>query len=143
MFFLQQACFPKKNQSIINKDLTKKTTPNFAEGCASLLQMCCIVFIPELLRIFEIFSTFAKREGVYKLIYKSCCKEICISIIILILLLVLSTRCFLQISIIIHTDRDRSHFLRESIFAKGMICNDHIAYSRCRPAGAVSSSPSR
>ena len=36
----------------------------------------CIIFIPELLRVFEIFGTFENQRGVCKLTYKSCYKEI-------------------------------------------------------------------
>ena len=31
-----------------------------------------MIFIPELLRAFEIFRTFEKQKGVIKLAYKSC-----------------------------------------------------------------------
>ena len=39
----------------------------------------CIIFIPKLLRVFDIFSTFEKQRGAYKLAYKICYKGIYIS----------------------------------------------------------------
>ena len=65
----------------------------------------CIILIPELLRVFEIFGIFEK---------------ILILILILILLLVLSTRYFLQILIITRTNGDMSHFARVGIFNWGL-----------------------
>ena len=49
-------------KSTVNTSLAKKLAPYFARWCVSGLLTCCAIFIPELLRIFEIFSTFAKQR---------------------------------------------------------------------------------
>ena len=56
--------------------------------------------------------------------YKGCCKEIYVSIKIQILQLILSTRCFSQILIIAHTDRDMSHLVSVDIFNSSLCMTD-------------------
>ena len=64
----------RKFQSVVNTNLAKRLASCFASWCAS------IIFIPELLRIFEIFGSFEKQKGVCKLVYKSRYKEIHVSL---------------------------------------------------------------
>ena len=114
----------KKFQSVVNTNLTKRLTPYCPRWCASSLEISCINFIPELLRVSEIFSNFEKQTGVYQLAYKSCYKEIYVSLYIEILLLVLYTRCFLHILIITHINEDMNHFTRVGIFNSGVHMTD-------------------
>ena len=52
----------RKFQSVVNTNLAKKLAPNFAGWCAIPHSTSCIIFLPELLRVFEIVSTFENRE---------------------------------------------------------------------------------
>ena len=114
--FAEAAFFAIFKYLVINTDLARKTTPNFPGGCANLLLTCCIIFIPELLRSFEISSTFAKRKGVYELIYKSCKKRILYISYNINIAVGIEHKMLLQISIVIYTDREMSHFLRVGVF---------------------------
>ena len=48
-------------------NLATKLTPYFGIWCPIPIQTFCFIFIPELLRVFEVFSTFVKQTRVYKL----------------------------------------------------------------------------
>ena len=56
----------------MNKNLAEETTPNYAGGCANSLLAYCIIFISELLTIFEIFSIFDLIELLQRSLYVNC-----------------------------------------------------------------------
>ena len=89
----------------MNKNLTKKTTPNFAY----------ITFSSQNYRGLSKYLASLKKGK--KLIYQSCCEEIYIARFNI----NNGTVCVLQILIITHTDRDMSHFLRLCIFQLGPV----------------------
>ena len=53
-------------------------------------------FIPELLRVFEIFSSFEKQRGVHKQAYKSCYNEIHVSLYVYIYIYIYRQRYLLD-----------------------------------------------
>ena len=80
VIFPQLILLSGKFQSVVNTNLAKRLASYFDRWCASLTLTSCIIFIPELLRVFEMLRTFEKQRGVYKLAYKCFYKEIQVSI---------------------------------------------------------------
>ena len=53
----------KISVSHINTNLAKRLTPYFDRCCDSLPQTSFIIFVPEILRVFELFCTFEKQKS--------------------------------------------------------------------------------
>ena len=62
VIFLALSLPSRKFQSVLSTNLTKKLPPYFAGWSINLLSTCCIIFIPELLKVFEIFLALLKNR---------------------------------------------------------------------------------